>query len=118
MIYRKKKVEKRINNKETEENNNSVNAWEIIKENLATINQTCDFIKKSLSNSTINANKIMENYNSQVAEYKKKINNTIVNLRNATDNLKMTKISSDSIKRALNLEETKKFSGLPHKLLN
>jgi hypothetical protein len=117
MIYRKKKVEKRINSKEPEENN-SVNAWEIIKENLATINYTCEFIKKSLSNLKINTNMIKEHYKSQTTKEKTTINNTNAHLRNTTNNLKKARKSFDSAKRSLNVNDAKKLPGLPLKLPN
>ncbi len=118
MIYRKKKVEKRNNSKETEENNNYVNAWELITGNLSAINRTCDIIKKSLRTSKMSTKIIKEHYNSQRAKCNKLIHNTNGILKNTGNNLKKAKIIIDSVKREFNLESTKNFPGLPLKLPN
>jgi len=112
MIYRKKKVKK------PEEIKSNVNAWELIKGNLSIINNTCDFIKKSLNNLTADTNMVKERYKSQTAKENEMINNISANLKSTASNLKKVRIISDSIKSELGLENTIFLPGLPVKLPN
>lgn len=118
MIYTKKKFEKRSSSQETEEDNNYVNAWDFIKGNLLTINNSCEIIRRSLKSSKMSTKMIKEHYNSQRTNYNELIQNTNVLLKNTGNSLKKAKVIIDSVNREVNLGSPKDFPGLSLKLPN
>ena len=122
MKFRKNKFENKEIIEEVNKNVKFVNAWDVIKENFANINLTCEYIKKSLQNFSTNTNLINENLKSQANTSKKIIDNTVDNLRETKNNLQIAKIKNTSLKRTAHLENgaSKKIQdlGLPLELPN
>ncbi len=120
MKFRKNKFEKKEVIEEVNKNVQKVNAWDVIKENLANINLTCEYIKKSLQNFSTNTNLMNENLKSQAITSKRLIDDTVANLKETKNNLKIAKINNTSLKRTLHVvdDNSKKIPGLPLELPN
>ncbi len=117
MKFRKNKFEKKEVIEEVNKNVKIVNAWDVIKENFANINVTCENLKKSIQNLSTNTNLMNENLKSQTITSMRIIDDTADNLRETKNNLK---IANASLKRTVYLENdaSKKIPGLPLELPN
>jgi hypothetical protein len=118
--FRKKKSEKKIIIKKVNKNGKIVNVWDVIKENFANINLTCKNLKKSKQNISMNTNMITENLKSQAITRKRIIDDTVANLKETKNNLKIAKINKTSLKRTKHEvnDKSKKIPGFPHELPN
>jgi len=114
MKFRKNKFEKKEVFEESNKNVKVVNGWDVIKENFANINLTCEYIRKSLQNISTNTNLMNENLKSQALTSKRIIDDTIDNLRETKNNLKIAKIKNTSLKRTAHIVNgaSKKFQAL------
>ena len=117
MKFRKKQSERKVITKEDNRIEKRVNVWDVIKENFANINVTCENLKKSIQNLSTNTNLMNENLKSQAITSKRIIDDTADNLRETKNNLK---IANASLKRTVYLENdaSKKIPGLPLELPN
>ncbi len=117
MKFRKKQSERKVITKEDNRIEKIVNVWDVIKENFANINVTCENLKKSIQNLSTNTNLMNENLKSQTITSMRIIDDTADNLRETKNNLK---IANASLKRTVYLENdaSKKIPGLPLELPN
>jgi nicotinamide mononucleotide adenylyltransferase len=120
MKFRKLKSKKKIIIKKVNKNGNVVNIWDVINENFANINLTCKNLKKSKQNLSMDTNMITKNLKSQAITRKRIIDDTVANLKETKNNLKIAKINKTSLKRTKHEvnDKSKKIPGFPHELPN